>query len=152
MTYRLHGVDKRLWSLKFKKAYVKVWLRRREAKFHRYRDLNARLLDTLVGFARANGYVVVLLEEPVNEDAVGRSFDGLKRQYQPIVRRIAARYDVPYLDLQTRLDLSDKDFADLFHLLRPGRVRWQRALADALKPIVERAAAEWSAVSASGAG
>lgn len=146
-TYQLHRVDAR--SLKTTKFLVKNWLRQREAKFYRYRDFNARLLDRLVGYARAQGYTVVILEEPVNTDVVGRSFDGMRRLYRPVVRRIAAKYGVPYLDLQTKLHLPNEDFADLSHLVLPGRILWQRALADALRPIVRRAAAEWSTGSGS---
>jgi hypothetical protein len=109
---------------------------------------NARLLDTLVRCARQRGFTVVLLEETENTAVVGHAFDRFKRVYRPLVRAIAARYGVPYLNLQAKLRLPNADFWDYIHAVEPGRVIWQRVLAAALAPTVRVAAGQTAVLQA----
>jgi len=149
LTYLPHWVtSKKAWSVARKQAGVRQWVKSHQTAFARNYAYNARLLDVLVKRAKQRGYTVVLTEETENSAVVGHSFDQFKRVYQPIVRRIAAKYGVPYVDLQARLHLPDADYWDYMHMDEPGRVVWEAALAAALAPATRQAAAAARAGSA----
>jgi hypothetical protein len=142
LSYKSHWVtSKKAWSTARKRAGVRQWISSHRVAFLRNYAYNARLLDVLVKRAKQRGYTVVLTEETENSAIVGHSFDQFKQVYQPIVRRIAAKYGVPYIDLQARLSLPNADFWDYMHMVEPGRVVWEGALAAALAPAIRRAAA-----------
>ena len=76
------------------------------------------------------------LELPLNEEIVGDSFDASQRQYQEPVSALAREYGAPYIDLNQTVDIPSRDFQDLSHLIAPGRVIWQHALAKELAPLL----------------
>jgi hypothetical protein len=142
LAYRPHWITQRTrWSRARKEQGVQAWIKSRGAAFFKNYAYDARLLDTLVARAEQRGFKVVLLEETEDTAVVGHSFDAFKRIYKPIVRRIAAKYGAPYLDLQPQLNLPDSAFWDYIHPAEPARVAWQKVLAAALKPIVQQARA-----------
>ena len=142
VSYHPHWVTaRRAWSLGRKRRGVQQWIKSYGPGFAKHVSYNARLLDTLVRRAGQRGFRVVLLEETENTAVVGHSFDRFKRVYRPLVRTIAARYGVPYLDLQAKLRLPDADFWDYIHAVEPARVIWQQVLAEALAPTLRDAAA-----------
>ena len=102
--------------------------------FDRYFAFNAALLDATVRLARQRGFTVVLMEAPENQQIVGSRFDRLKAVYQPFCRALAARDGAYYVKFTDRIGLVNSDFRDLTHLMPAGRVKWQRALVDALAP------------------
>ena len=149
LTYLPHWVtSKQEWSTARKRAGVQQWIATHQTAFVSNYAYNARLLDVLVKRAKQRGYTVVLTEETEDGAVVGRSFDQFKQVYQPIVRRIAAKYGVPYVDLQARLHLPDADYWDYMHMDEPGRIVWEAALAAALAPATRQAAAGSTAGSA----
>jgi hypothetical protein len=151
IAYKPHWITQRkAWSLAKKRKGVEQWIRLRGPEFFRFYPYNARLLDTLVARAQQRGFRVVLLEETEDTAVVGSAFDPFKRIYKPIVRRIAVKYGVPYLDLQERLHLPDSAFWDFIHPVEPARVVWQRTLAGALGSIVQSTAAPSPAAGSSG--
>jgi hypothetical protein len=139
-TYDPHWItERKVWSRAQKERGVERWRANRgKAFFENYR-YNATLLDRLVARAKERGFMPVLLEETENTAIVGHQFDDYKRIYKPIVRSIADKYGVPYLDLQSRLSLPDSAFWDFIHPVEPARVIWQRVLAKALRPVVREA-------------
>jgi hypothetical protein len=146
--YKTHWITQRqVWSLAQKKAGVERWVKGRGPNFYRYYPYNARLLDRVVARAEQRGFRVVLLEETENTAVVGHSFDAFKQIYKPIVRRIAAKYGVPYIDLQEDLSLPDSAFWDFIHPVEPARVVWQQVLAKALAPVVQAGTAAQSSPS-----
>ncbi len=149
LTYLPHWVtSKQEWSTARKRAGVQQWVASHRASFVRNYAYNARLLDVLVRRAKQRGFTVVLTEETEDGAIVGHSFDQFKQVYQPIVRGIAAKYGVPYIDLQARLHLPDADYWDYLHMDEPGRLVWEPALAAALAPAARQAAAASAAGSA----
>ena len=59
---------------------------------------------------------------------------------------LAARYDVPYVHIERHVTLRDDDFADLFHLLAPARLKWQPEMARELASTLDgspRPVASW---------
>lgn len=105
--------------------------------YRKYADYNFAVLEEILKLARERGYSVVLYDQPLNSSAAGPDWAGVVPAYRARARRLAARYDVPYLHVERGVDLHDDDFADLFHLLAHGRAKWQpemaRQLAAALR-------------------
>ena len=112
-----------------KRRLVKKWNRSRRPIFERNLGANLEMLQTLLEQARERGVKVVLLELPLNGEIVGDSFDTSQRQYQEPVRALSETFGVPYVDLNQTVDIPSRDFQDLSHLIAPGRVIWQHALA-----------------------
>jgi lysophospholipase L1-like esterase len=88
--------------------------------------------------ARDRGVKVVLLELPINTEIVGDSFAVQQRQYREPVAALGAKYGAPYIDLNETVDIPSRDFQDLSHLIAPGRVIWQHALARELAPLLSK--------------
>jgi hypothetical protein len=139
-TYELHrySADTRR-SDSQKKRLVTRWNASRRPVFERNRVANLQMLEALLARARERGVHVVLLELPLNEEIVGGSFDKSRRQYQVPVGKLSEKYDYPYIDLTERVDIPSRDFQDLSHLIAPGRVIWQHALAEELAPLLNAA-------------
>jgi hypothetical protein len=80
---------------------------------------------------------VCLYDQPLNTSAAGPDWAGVVPAYRAACRRLARKYGVPYLHIERAVKLKDADFADLYHLLAPGRAKWQpemaRQLAAALR-------------------
>jgi hypothetical protein len=119
-----------------KRRLVKKWNTSRKPVFEQNLDANLQMLEALLTEARERGVKVVLLELPLNEEIVGDSFDASQRQYREPVTALAQEYGAPYIDLNQTLDIPSRDFQDLSHLIAPGRVIWQHALAKELAPLL----------------
>jgi hypothetical protein len=132
-TYGQHRYNfKSIHTVKQKRRMVEVWNTRRRPIFSKNLDYNIAMLDELLRRAAERGIDVVLLELPWNREIIGDAFDDSRAMYQPRVRELATRYDVPYIDYSAELPLTNADFHDLSHLVEPGRVIWERRLAEEL--------------------
>ncbi|NLE21772.1 MAG: hypothetical protein GX624_03165 [Actinobacteria bacterium] len=102
--------------------------------YRKHADYNFAMLEEILKLAEERGFDVVLYDQPLNASAAGPDWNGVVPAYQKRARELAARYGVPYPRIE--VDLTDHDFADLFHLLAPARLKWQpemaRRLASAL--------------------
>ena len=119
-----------------KKRLVTKWNTSRRPVFEKNLDANLQMLEALLAQARERGVKVVLLELPINKEIVGDSFDDARRQYQEPVAALGEKYGAPYIDLNQTVDIPSRDFQDLSHLIAPGRVIWQHALAKELAPLL----------------
>lgn len=130
--YRLHRYTVAgRQSVARKEATAQRWLRVRAPDFRRHYAYNIDLLDELVELAVDRGFSVILLELPWNRDIIGDRYAWAQDRYRDGCLRIAAgRPEVRYVDFNARLDLSNDDFYDLFHLVGTARWRWQTALAE----------------------
>jgi lysophospholipase L1-like esterase len=93
----------------------------------------------LLAQAKARNVKVVLLELPINGQIVGDSFAASQQAYQQPVKALADKYGYPYFDLNRQTDIPSRDFQDLSHLIAPGRVIWQHALAKELAQLLNAA-------------
>jgi hypothetical protein len=131
--YELHRYSERTKrSDRQKERMVTVWNTKRRPVFEENLDGNLQMLEALLQRAGERDVRVVLLELPLNEEIVRGRFDASQQQYRRPVSRLARRYDVPYVDLNADVAIPSADFQDLSHLIAPGRVIWQRALAQEL--------------------
>jgi hypothetical protein len=136
--YRLHRYSEQTQrSDRQKERMVTVWNTRRRPVFEENVRDNLQLLEALLQRAGERDVRVVLLELPLNEEVVRGRFATSQQQYRRPVSRLARRYDVPYVDLNADVDIPSADFQDLSHLIAPGRVVWQRALAEELVRIMD---------------
>jgi hypothetical protein len=116
-----------------------------------YSAYNLAMLEEILRLARERGFAVALYDQPLNASAAGPDWAGVVPAYRAACRRLARQYGVAYLHIERGVELEDADFADLFHLLAPGRAKWQpemaRQLAAALRspsgPVAQRSGAEW---------
>lgn len=139
--YELHRVSAETQlSTKRKQREVELWYKLRYPAFKRYFSLNVKMLDQLLRRCEERGLHAVIVELPLNRDIAGTRLDRLVAQYQVPVKRLASRYDVPYVDFNEELAIPDAYFADLQHLLQPGRVIWQRRLAQTIVTLMHREA------------
>ncbi|HQH21647.1 MAG TPA: hypothetical protein PLJ89_06065 [Thermoleophilia bacterium] len=135
--YHLHRYSKKTRrSEGYKRRLVEKWNATRRPVFERNRAANLQMLEALLAEARKRGLNVVLLELPINREVVGDSFAASQHEYRVPVARLAADYGYPYIDLNEIVDIPSRDFQDLTHLIAPGRVVWQRALAKELAPLL----------------
>jgi hypothetical protein len=115
--------------LKRKEMLVQKWLQKRAPKFMKHFDYNAAMLEELVKVAKRRGFTVVLLDLPLNETVIGDRFKAVTDRYRALCRRLAAQYGVISMDPLPRAQLTSGDFQDLTHLVEPGRVKFEHALA-----------------------
>ncbi len=131
--YELHRYsEETARSRRKKESLVTFWNETRYPVFEQNLEPNLQMLEELLRSARERGVNVVLLELPLNEEVVRGRFDRAQKQYQRPVTGLAREYDVPYVDLNESVRIPDSSFQDLSHLVEPGRVIWQHALAKEL--------------------
>jgi hypothetical protein len=89
-------------------------------------------LDHLLAICKRRGYIAVVLFLPANREIVahdamaGRALADARSRS----RRLATAHGVRFLDVNEAAHLGDGDFRDLWHLLRQGREKCQKVLAD----------------------
>jgi hypothetical protein len=97
--------------------------------YRRYGDYNFAMLEEVLKLARDKGFDVALYDQPLNASAAGPTWNGVVPAYRKRAEALAQAYDVPYLHIERHVRLTDQDFADLFHLLAPARLKWQPVMA-----------------------
>ena len=117
-------------SPKQKEKLLKIWNEDRYPIFARNLAFNLAMLEQLLIRCRERGLHPVLLELPINRALIGERLDYAASQYQKPAQALAAKYRIPYVDFNGELELKNTDFLDLSHLVEPGRVIWQRRLAE----------------------
>ena len=123
-----HYDERRPLSLATKQQMVQQWRTDHLESFtERYPGRLAEL-ETLIQVCIDRGIRPVLLEMPLNMDAVGSDLDDVLSTYRQGCTDLAGKYDIPYLDFLSALGLPSDDFYDLWHLLPDGRARWQNRL------------------------
>jgi hypothetical protein len=95
-------------------------------------DYNFTVLREIMRLAQERGYGVVLWDQPLNASAAGPDWGGVVPAYQKRALALARSDGIPYIRLEPGLGLRDADYADLYHLLERGRVKWQAAMAKRL--------------------
>ena len=111
-----------------KRRLVSKWLAGGLPVFRKTYAANAAELEKLVSLCQSRKLHPVLLELPLNREIAGKAFDEPQTTYQTSARKLAHRYDIPYIDFADDVGLVSDDFYDLMHLVEPGRVKWQKRL------------------------
>jgi hypothetical protein len=119
-----------------KERLVARWNASRRPVFDANVAANLQMLEALLVSARERGVRVALVELPLNAAIVRGRFAASQARYQGPVAALARKYGAPYVDLNRSLQIPSADFQDLSHLIGPGRVIWQRALAKVLARVL----------------
>ena len=110
--------------------------------YRRFGAYNLAVLEEIIKLGGERGQTVVLYDQPLNASAAGPDWAGVVPAYRKACREIARRYGVAYVHVERNVRLRDDDFADLFHLLAPGRAKWQPELARLLGAALRAQAAQ----------
>ena len=120
-----------------KERMVAKWNAERYPLFRRNLAYNLAMLEQLVALCEQRGVRAVIVELPLNEDVVKGRFDEAVAKYREPVQELARERGVPYLDFNRELAIPSADFYDLSHLVEPGRVLWQKRLAEELVTLLD---------------
>ena len=132
-----HSV-KRILTDGQKRSLARAWLELRYPLFKQYFDGNTAELDQLIAKCQTLGLHPVLLELPLNLKIVRHAFDEPRDAYRDSCRVLAKKYGIPKITFLAKVHLVSGDFADLFHLVRSGRVKWQRQLSKTVIALLKR--------------
>jgi len=119
-----------------KTALAARWAAERELLFDRNYAANAIELGSLARLCRRRSFRPVLMELPVDLQIAGGTFNRVRSRYRADCRRLAVRYDIPFLDFVGEAGLTNGEFYDLFHLVEPGRAKWQKRLTAEIVPLL----------------
>lgn len=120
--------QKRLLSTTKKRSLVKAWRTKRYPVFQRNFDTSAGVLERLIKVCKARHFRPVLFELPRNMSVIGRQFDKPIKRYRAKCATLADRHDIPFVSFVAAARLRNGDFYDLWHLVEPGRKKWQGLL------------------------
>ena len=113
-----------------KRYYVSYWLSRRYPEFRANYSSELGMLQKIIRACRQRHLRVALLDLPRDLPAIGSSFDGPVSRYHAGCSRLARAWDIPWLHFNAAAKFVNRDFFDIFHLVEPGRVKYQSILSD----------------------
>jgi hypothetical protein len=129
--YPQHVYSKsRIQSVSQKRYYVSYWLSRRYPEFRAHYKGELVMLEKIIRACRRRHLRVVLLDLPRDLPTIGRSFDGPVSRYHSGCSRLARKWNIPWLHFNAAARFRSRDFFDIFHLVEPGRVKYQSILSD----------------------
>lgn len=108
-----------------KRRNVLAVLARDQRLYAQNADYNFTVLREILRLAQERGFAVVLWDQPLNGSAAGPDWAGVVPAYRKRAEALAREAGVPYIHPGDIAGLEDADFADLFHLLDRGRLKWQ---------------------------
>lgn len=113
-----------------KRRNVLAVLARDQRLYEQNADYNFEVLREVLRLAQERGFAVVLWDQPLNGSAAGPDWAGVVPAYRKRAEALAREAGVPYIHPGDIADLEDADFADLFHLLDRGRLKWQPSFSE----------------------
>ncbi len=116
-------------SVAAKESLLRGWLKTRYPLFKKHYAYNRDMLEKLVRACKARGFHPVLLELPRNTAVIKSRLDAPVARYHRSCKAIAAEYGIPWVKFVGAARLKNGDFHDLWHLIGPGRRKWQPLLA-----------------------
>jgi hypothetical protein len=139
-TYRQHvySILRHVESASTKRAYVQYWMQSRYPDFRANYGRALGVLARIIRTCLQRGLHPVLLDLPRDTAAIGSSFAVPVGMYHTGCRRLAAKYDIPFVDFVRAAHFADRDFYDVFHTVEPGRVKYQRLLASTTVRLLRR--------------
>ncbi len=111
-----------------KRALVKKWLAGRYPVYKRNFASSASVLTTLIKVCKTRGFKPVLFELPRNTAVIGSALNAPITKYRNKCRQLATKYRIPWVSFVSSAKLRNSNFYDLWHLVEPGRKKWQNLL------------------------
>ena len=113
-----------------KRYYVSYWLTARYPEFRANYGSELGMLQKIIRACKRRHLRVALVDLPRDLPVIGSSFDGPVSRYRAGCASLARIWDVPWLHFNGSAHFRDGDFFDIFHLVEPGRVKYQSILSD----------------------
>jgi hypothetical protein len=130
-SYPQHVYHKdRIQSRSTKKYYVSYWLSARYPEFRANFSRELAMLEKIIRTAKSRHLRVALVDLPRDLPVIGSAFSEPVSRYHNGCSALARRYDIPWLHFNAAAKFVDRDFFDIFHLVEPGRVKYQSILSD----------------------
>jgi hypothetical protein len=126
----VYSIHKYVQSASLKRYYVHYWTTLRWPEFRAHYRYDIGVVDSLVRICKERGLHPVLLDLPRDLPIIGHAFDSPVATYKAGCRTVAAKYDVPFVAFVSAAHFVDGDFFDIFHLVEPGRVKYQKLLSE----------------------
>lgn len=120
----------RIQSASEKRYYVSYWLQRRYPEFQAHYSGELAILQKIIRVCKQRGLRVALLDLPRDLPVIGSAFDAPVSRYHDGCSRLSRTWDVPWLHFVAAARFVDRDFFDIFHLVEPGREKYQSILSD----------------------
>lgn len=138
-TYQQHHyVNMRPLSDAKKRALVQDWLVNRYPNFRDRYAYNVGQLDAAVARCLRRGYHPVIVDLPRNTDIIGHAFDVPVTRYHRDMRRLADKYNVPWMNFLGLVGLRNRDYFDIQHLVESGRPKFQGGLSVRTTTLLKR--------------
>lgn len=134
----IYSIHKRIQSASLKRYYVKYWLTKRWPGFKAHYSYNIRVVESVVKTCIRRGLHPVLVDLPRDLPIIGHSFDSPVYTYKAGCKRVAAKYHIPWLTFVAAARFVDRDFFDIFHLVEPGRVKYQHLLSEKTVTLLDK--------------
>jgi hypothetical protein len=121
-----------------KRYYVSYWLARRYPEFRANYKSELVMLERIIRACKRRGLRVALVDLPRDLPVIGSAFDVPVSRYHAGCARLARAWDIPWLHFNAQARFADRDFFDIFHLVEPGRVKFQSILSDRTIGLLKR--------------
>jgi hypothetical protein len=129
--YRQHRYSKtHILTATEKRALLKKWLQERYPVFKRHYPSNILVLESLIKTCLRRGLHPVMVDLPRDLALIGHALDAPITRYHKGCTALARTYKVPFVNFVGAARLVNRDFYDLWHLVEPGRAKWQPLLAE----------------------
>ena len=125
-------------SVARKQQMVGEWMQNRWPSFVKNYSYEFGVLESAVKRSLEKGQHPVIIDLPRNMAIIGHQLDRPLDKYHAGCRAIARRNGIPYIQFQGQLNLGNRDFRDLWHLLPQSRIKWQRQLASTTAKLLKQ--------------
>jgi hypothetical protein len=137
--YQQHrSSETHILSVDAKRRLLKRWLTERYPVFQERYSYNLGVLERLIRLCLRRGLHPVMLDLPRDMAFIGHALDAPITRYHRGCRALAREYDVPFVNFIGSAQLVNRDFSDLWHLVEPGRVKWQALLSERTVQLLQR--------------
>lgn len=126
----VYSIHKRIQSASVKSASVQSWMVSRWPQFQANYRYDLGVIESIVRTCLNRSLNPVLVDLPRDLPIIGHAFDGPVAMYRVGCAQLASRYQIPWLTFVGAAGFVDGDFFDLFHLVEPGRVKYQELLSE----------------------
>jgi hypothetical protein len=87
-------------------------------------------VESAIRVCLERGLHPVLLDLPRDLPIIGHSFDAPVARYKAGCKGLSTKYQIPWLTFVSAAHFVDRDFFDIFHLVEPGRSKYQHILSE----------------------
>jgi len=137
--YPQHVYSRRhIQSASEKRYYVSYWMQRRWPEFQANYSGELAMLEKIVRTCKRRHLHVALLDLPRDLPVIGSAFDAPVSRYHDGCASLARKWGIPWLHFVAGARLVDRDFFDIFHLVEPGREKFQSILSDKTIRLLEK--------------